>query len=435
MDISVRSYLSAGVSLTAATAIAFTPLVIPVHLQPVPIPHVTVAELQLAVSPADIALLTADIQGALDEATATVAASAGVPGKSLIGVVNNIVTLLDTVFTGLIDATTNQTLAASLTILRTLSVDAFAKLAENLGLINPVIITTTAQVGELLTSALTGSLQNILVAVAKAVDDPLSLASYAELFTAGVASGQLLAGNSLEAIQSMGDGAFDIAGIALSEVTFQFNNAVSGLSALLTQLGDASDNTIVEAVIRAVQGLAIAPAVAVFNFGSDAVGTVLRTANTGFDLLFGGAPAAASTTLAAPPETMDGSATAADVIDDDADVSDEVATPETVPADLDSPVAPVVDSLVADDAETISPTSADEAAAEEPVADTANTGGAASHEGRKSKRKVGEDDSTVGDKTVGAKTMGDKTMGDKTADDGGNTSDSTTQSAAQDPAN
>lgn len=61
-------------------------------------------------------------------------------------------------------------------------------------LINPVITTTTttAQVGELLTSALTGSPQNVLVAVAKVVNDPLSLESYAGLFTAGI--GRVAAG-------------------------------------------------------------------------------------------------------------------------------------------------------------------------------------------------------------------------------------------------
>jgi hypothetical protein len=91
-------------------------------------------------------------------------------------------------------------------------------LHENLSLINPVITTTTARVGELVTSALTGSLQNILIAAVDVASNPLSPASYAGLLTSGVASGQLLVGNGLKVIQSIGGGGFDIAGIALKEV-------------------------------------------------------------------------------------------------------------------------------------------------------------------------------------------------------------------------
>jgi hypothetical protein len=96
----------------------------------VTVPHVTVSELRLAVSPADIEAFIADLQTVLDGATTTVADVAGIPGQSLVGVVDDIVTLIDNVFTGAIDATANQTLVASLTILKTLSVDAFAKLAQ-----------------------------------------------------------------------------------------------------------------------------------------------------------------------------------------------------------------------------------------------------------------------------------------------------------------
>lgn len=290
MDISARSYLTAGISLTAATAIAFAPLAVPESHTRVPIPHVTVSDLQLAVSPADIDALVADLQGVLDDATNTVTDLVGIPGQTLIGVVDNIVTLIDTVFTGLIDSTDNQTIEALLSVLQTFSADAFEMLAENLGRINPVITTTTAQVGDLLTSALTGSLQNILIAVVNVVDDPLSLASYAGLVTAGVAGGQLLVGTGLQAVQGLGDAGFDIAGIAVDEVMFQFNNfAIDGIGALLTELGDASGNAVVEAVLGAVQGLAIAPAVAVFNLGSGVVDTVLTTAHAGFDVLLDGA--------------------------------------------------------------------------------------------------------------------------------------------------
>ncbi len=292
MELSARSFVTAGVALTAASALAFTPLVIPGRAVSIPhaaAPSISIPDVRLVVSAADLETFFAGVQAVLDRSTAGAAELAGVPGRNLIGVVDNVVTLIDTVFSGLIDSTSNQTIVASLTILKTLSVDAFAMLSENLGRINPVITTTTAQVGELLTTALTASLRNVSVALLNLANDPLSLASSLGLITAGVTSGRLLAASGLTAVRTTGDAGFAIAGIALHEVTFQFNNAVTGLSALLTQLGSASGNAVVEALIGAVRALAISPAVTVFNLGSAAVGTMLNVANAGFDVVLDGA--------------------------------------------------------------------------------------------------------------------------------------------------
>lgn len=292
MELSARSFVTAGVALTAASALAFTPVAIPGRAVSTPIvaaPIVSVPDVRLVVSATDLEAFFAGMQAVLARSTAGAAELAGVPGQNLIGVVDNVVTLIDTVFSGLIDSTNNQTIVASLTILKTLSVDAFAMLAENLGRINPVITTTTSQVGELITSALTASLRNVSVALLNLAHDPLSLANGVGLITAGVTSGRLLAANGLTAVRTIGDAGFAIAGIALHEVTFQFNNAVSGLSALLTQLGSASGNALVEAVIGAVRTLAISPAVTVVNLGSAAVGSVLDATKAGFDLVLDGA--------------------------------------------------------------------------------------------------------------------------------------------------
>jgi hypothetical protein len=186
MDLSARSYLTAGISLTAATAIAFAPLAVPPS------------------HPADIRL------------TATPAEVVGAPGQALIGVVDNIVTLIDVVFTGLIDATEDPTLAASLSILETLSSGAFAKLAENLGLANEVITSTTDEVVTLLTSALTGS--------------PAG----------GVASGPVFVENVWRALAAVGEAAVRLVEIAVSEVTFQVRNLAAGVGALVHQLGQAA---------------------------------------------------------------------------------------------------------------------------------------------------------------------------------------------------
>ncbi len=342
MEISARAYLTAGVSLAAATAIAFTPLAIPATHRPMEIPRVTVADVRLTATPAYAEAFIANVQAVLTDGSTAVADVVGIPGQTLIGAVGNIVTLIDVVFSGAINATDNPTLAASLTILKTLTHDAYAMLHENLSLINPVITTTTARVGELVTSALTGSLQNILIAAVNVANNPLSPASYAGLLTAGAASGQLVVGNGLKVIQSIGDGGFDIAGIALKEVTFQFNNAVTRLGDLLTQLGDASGNAVVEAVVGAVRGLAFAPAQAVINLGSGAAGTVLTAAHTGFDQILGGASSIVNPTSAIPSTSLHTTAaTAASRLVETAPLP--VDTTPTPPADS----APVVDSPAA----------------------------------------------------------------------------------------
>ena len=272
MEISTRKYLTAGLSLTAATAIAFAPLPIPTPQHPPAIPNVTVSDVRLTADPTDIAVVIAGLQDLLDDASVTAGHVAGIPGRFLIEVVDTIVRLIDVGFTRLIDATHNPTAAATRGIMKTLSYDAFARLAENLGRINHVNTTTTEQVAKLLTSALTGSLQNMLIG------------SYANVFTAGIASGQLLVGNGLQSVQKVGDAWFDVVGIAVDEVTFQLNNLISEAGTLLTHLGDAS-GPIVEAAFRAVRGLVLAPTLAVVNVGSGLVKTVLTVTNAGFDLV------------------------------------------------------------------------------------------------------------------------------------------------------
>jgi hypothetical protein len=260
MDISARSYLTTGLCLTTATAIAFTPLAIPAAHPPVPAPAFTTSAVDLAVSPADIEAAVAEVQAVFDAATASAAGVAGIPGQALIGVVDDIVVSIDTVFTSLIAATGDPMLVGSLAILKDLSVDAFAMLAYNLRRVNAVITTTTAEVGTLVTTALTGSLRNILTAAVNVVNEPLSPGSYVGLLAAGIASGQLIVGNGLGVVQAVAGAGFDLAGIAVHEVTFQLNNALGGLGDLLTHLGDAAGTPVAEAVADTVRGRAFAPA-------------------------------------------------------------------------------------------------------------------------------------------------------------------------------
>jgi hypothetical protein len=311
MHASARTPFATAIAMTSAATIALSPLALPPDHRLAPLPHVgtVVTDVALTASAADVDAFIANLQAALDGVTSGATALSGIPAQNLIGTVDNIVSSLHTVFDGLIGVTANPTIAASLTIVKTLSVDAFAKLAENLGRINGEITATTAQVGDLVTTALTGSLRNAALAVVGVVNDPLSPSSYAGLATAGLATGQLLAANGLRGIQAIGDGGFHIAGIALSEVTFQFDNAVSRLGTLLTQLGDASGNAVVAAVVNTVQSFTISPALTVVNAGSSAINSVLTTANAGFDAVLGGVIHVVDPTTPAPADT--GTTTAA----------------------------------------------------------------------------------------------------------------------------
>jgi hypothetical protein len=289
MEISARSFFTTGMSLTAAVAIAFAPLPILTHQPTVTIPTATVPAVRLAAAQHDIAAAMAGLQMFFDDASVTAAGIVGLPGRGLIGVAGDIETFFDVALTRLIDAAGDPTTTASLMILRTLAVDAWAKLEENLGLINPALMSATEQVGKLLTSAGTGSLQNILIAVARVIADPLSLPNYGGLASAGLTSTQLVLGNALRAIQTVGDAGFDVAGIAVRELTFQFTNLIGGASALLTQLGDASGVPIVDAVLGAVRDLMLAPVRAVIDFNSGLIQAGLTTANAAFDVVLDGA--------------------------------------------------------------------------------------------------------------------------------------------------
>jgi hypothetical protein len=240
VELANRSYRTAALSFTAATAIALSPLLIPPTLSPSSPPVRTAPDIVLTVAPADIEVFIADLQAAFDKGTAAVTEVAGVPGRVLVGVVDNIVAAIDVTFTGLINATGDETAAESLTILKTLSHNAFAMLATNLGRIGSVITSTTAQVGDLITNAFTGSLQNVLVALVNVANDPLSIEKHLGLLTAGAASVALLIGNGVETIRAVSGAAFDIVQITVDEVTFQLENAAEGFSALLTQLGTAA---------------------------------------------------------------------------------------------------------------------------------------------------------------------------------------------------
>lgn len=366
MNISARSLLTAGVSLTAASAIALAPVAVNTPALTVTkpdAPPAVVPDVRLTALSDDIEVGIANLQAFLDAASVTVADVVGLPGRGLIGVAGGIETLFDVALTGWIEAESDPTAAASLTILRTLAVGAWAKLEENLGLGNPVITAATEQVGRLITGAFTGSVRNMLIAGSDVLANPLSVPNYAGVLSAGLASAQLVIGNGLRVIRTVGDAGFDIAGIAVRELTFQLTNLLGGASALLTQLGRASGSPLVEAVLGAVRDLALTPVRAVVNLGSGVIQTGLVTANAGFDVVL---DVAINAVDPVDPEQPDMSERGAAEPVDNSSATDEDADEEDIPVD-DTAVA------AASEEKPGTEESAQETSAEETEAETEKT--------------------------------------------------------------
>lgn len=85
MEFSARSFVTAGVALTAASALAFTPLVIPGPAVSIPIaaaPTVSMPDVRLAVSAADLETFFAGMQAVLTRSTAGAAELAGVLART-----------------------------------------------------------------------------------------------------------------------------------------------------------------------------------------------------------------------------------------------------------------------------------------------------------------------------------------------------------------
>ncbi len=132
----ISSYLNVGfASAPQQPQLTLTPLVIPESHPPVTIPQSHGVGCPTDRQPGRHRDIHRQRPGRTsDDATTTVQGVAGIPGQTLIGLVNNnILTLIDDVFTGLIGATDNPTLVASLTILKTLTYDAFVMLGVNRG--------------------------------------------------------------------------------------------------------------------------------------------------------------------------------------------------------------------------------------------------------------------------------------------------------------
>ncbi|CAN5524930.1 hypothetical protein BH10ACT9_BH10ACT9_31200 [soil metagenome] len=289
MEISLRSYLTAGISLTAASAIAFTPLVLPANEKALTIPHVSVSEIQLTVTPAEIVAFFDNLQGELEAFNADLADVVGIPGQSLFDALQLAIDANTDFYATLAGLTTNPTLLGLLAALEDSSNYGLESLQIAVGEGNDNIMVTTEDLANLLDSTITGSLSNVLSSFVAVLNDPFSAANYAGLLSTGlVATGQLVATNGLSALQVLGDSGFGFAFTGLDLAEDQIFNAITTVADLMDVGADATGSAVIEAVNAAIQSLTLGPIQALSDVGFGVTGDVLGGFQDGLDTTLAG---------------------------------------------------------------------------------------------------------------------------------------------------
>lgn len=297
MQISARSYLTAGISLTAASAIALTPLAIPANERAVTIPNVTVSDIQLTVTPAEIQAFFANLQGELEEFNAGVAELVGLPGQTLADALGSAIDLNEDFYNTLRGLTTNETLLDLLDALELSSTYGLESLQiaiegdGELGVVgfNENLVLTTNQLSNLLAGTITGSLSNVLSSFVAVLNNPFEVSAYAGLLSTGlVDTGEIIASNALSAVSVVGNSGFDFVSTGLWLFQDQIDNAIATIADLSDVAADATGSALIAAVTQAVQSVTLAPAQAISDAAFGVTGDVLGAFQTGFNEILGG---------------------------------------------------------------------------------------------------------------------------------------------------
>lgn len=297
MQISARSYLTAGISLTAASAIALTPLAIPANERAVTIPNVTVSDIQLTVTPGEIQAFFANLQGELEEFNAGVAELVGLPGQTLADALGSAITLNEDFYNTLRTLTTNTTLLNLLDALETSSVFGLESLQiaiegdGELGVVgfNENLVLTTEQLANLLAGSITGSLSNVLSSFVAVLNNPLDVSAYAGLLSTGlVDTAGDLASNALSAVSVIGNSGFDFASTGLWLLQDQIDNAIATVADLSDVAAGATGSALIAAVTQAVQSITLAPAQAISDVAFGVANDVLGAFQGGFNEILAG---------------------------------------------------------------------------------------------------------------------------------------------------
>lgn len=266
MELSVRSYLNAGIALTAASAIALAPVAVSPSAQPhISLPRVTAAEVHLAaaINPADVAALVANLSTAMGSVTSTVTGVLDGSTHTLSSALHTAAGLNANLWDGLIRAAgTSPTLASVLIALKAASNGGLTELAQTIDAAGEAISLTSGQLAGLLTTTVTGSLGAAMQAVTSVINDPLSAASYLGLLATPFGIAGLALQNGITAVSTLATGGVTLASALVTGVTDQIGNGLSLVNDILKAGKTLTDIALIDGALTALQGIVSAPVTA-----------------------------------------------------------------------------------------------------------------------------------------------------------------------------
>ncbi|WP_157681601.1 hypothetical protein [Mycobacterium sp. JS623] len=281
--------MASAIALSPVIATNQHPLGLPVHL-----PQVSISEVQLAaaISPRDVAALTANLNVALESASSTVTALVDNASHSLTSALNTASGLNTSLWDQLIAAAAGSpTLKAVLVALKASSGGALLQLNNTVGAAGDGITLTTGQIAELLTSTVTGTVGTVAQAVASVVNNPLAASSYIGLLNTPFGVAGLALQDGITGVSQLGATGLHLVNDLVHGVTAQVTNALDAVDRLLDAGKTVTDIALINGALTAVQGIVSAPvsaivagvngiASAVTNAGVSALGLVAGGANT-----------------------------------------------------------------------------------------------------------------------------------------------------------
>ncbi|MBY0285658.1 MAG: hypothetical protein K2X52_00685 [Mycobacteriaceae bacterium] len=278
-----RSAMPAGLALTTAAALAFTPLMVPAPpLRDITVPSITVPRLQLAaaINQADVTALVDNLNAALNSASITVTNLVDVPGQTLSNALGSAVSLNNTLWDGLIASTDNKPLLAILKTLKTSAGNGLSQLSTSVDAANGTAVLTTGQLTDLLTSTITGSLGSVLHAVATVVNNPLALPSYTGLINTPIDIAGLLLTQGIGTANNLGANVLSVTNTVVTGVTAQISNALDTFNGLVNAGKSLTDVDLINGLLTAVQGIVSAPVTAAVAAVNGASTTIVNAATT-----------------------------------------------------------------------------------------------------------------------------------------------------------
>lgn len=289
MQITARSSLTAGVSLTAATALALSPIVVPANERVTNLPAVTTADIQLTVTPGDVTAFFDNIQAEIESFNSAVAQFALIPSQTVVQGLQAAIELNNQIYDSLIAATNNVTLRAMLETLQVSADNGLQSLAFAVGDNGETVVYSHQQIADLLSGIVTGSLSNVIAAAVGVLNNPLTVGNYANLLSSGVvASAALVGTNTGEIIRSAAHVPLELTRTQLHLASSQINNALFAVGQLITDVVSASGSELIGAVATAIESITLIPAQLVLNTPFQLANNTIGAVDEGLNILLNG---------------------------------------------------------------------------------------------------------------------------------------------------